>query len=171
VKYEYPEDAKETLESGRRRGALNALREALVNELEAERLGRVKQVQRFGSERRQAAAIQLTDMKRRADRSRRKADKLLTRVEVPSDDLRELEREQLESLLMDNERDHALRTAELDLLKDELSTLDDQDEIDAQKAMIQLKQEERSLVEIGHEVLLERRAGLPKKKKSTAKKK
>lgn len=160
MEYEYLDDANEVADAVRRRGALQAVQEALLAETEAERLVRIRDEEQTTAARRRTATLAVPDAKRNAERFRRKAAKLLERISLDPEELAGIERDALATALRENEREHASRAADIELLEDELETFDDEDDRLRHAELVKMRREELELVELAHDVLLTKRSVL-----------
>jgi hypothetical protein len=158
MEYEYIADA-DLMTEAKRRGASNAVTEAILLEMEQERLKRVRDDKKKAASpgRKYAADRQLPEVNKQADRARKKAATLIESSGLSPEEIAEVEQQALVSAITEKEREHVYRTAEAEQLQAELAATDDPDDRVVLEQVISQKQEELALVEIAHEVLVERR--------------
>src|SRR5262245_48162470 len=155
--YELLEDPDAIKKDVRRREARNAITAAVMAELEYERVGELANGKGVSGPRQREARLNTPALKNNAKHHRRRADAIVKKVALEDDEVAGMEQEMISQALLYNEQEHAQREAEIELMEEETSTIDDPDMRVQHEERIVIKREELDLVGRAHDILVQRR--------------
>lgn len=153
MEYELLEDDGDIRLGVRRRAAKDAAMQAVLAELEAKRLQQIRTSERFDEAARNGAKAELPERRKLAKRARRRADKLIERVALAADEVKDIEAEAITTVLRELELQHLNLQGTLDALEDEAGEfVDETDRADYEDRLAQHKAS-MALVELSVELL------------------